>query len=297
MTRRLPYVVVRVADSVRGERLNAGIAIFDGLSAEVRTPKRLDKLRAMSHALDLEAFKEILGRLPEIDRLVMSDGTLVLDERLARLRDFTALDFSEPAWLEAPTHEAYEAAVGNLLKHLVEPEPGRVPALRKRSRLLSVVKKAFAGERVLAKKGEDLSSHRIVTNFEIAEGLQADFILKNGAMHIVETVDASDDQSSARKIVSDIAVSALVLEQARMTFGETVTRARLVYDASPTFERLATPSLEAAAHQGTELVNWASGDDRRRLLVELASLATPVETKSAAQERLTATTQRRLSLH
>ena len=297
MTRRLPYVVVRVADSVRGETLNAAIAIFDGATAEVRIPRRLDKLRAMSLAIDLDTFKQTLNRLPQIDQLITSAGKLTLDERLARLRDFTALDFSAPGWLEAATNDAFEAAVVNLLKHLVEPEPARVAPARKRTKLLSVVRRAFAAERVLAKKGEGLSSHRIVSNFEIAEGLLADFILKNGAMHIVETVDASDEHLSARKIVSDIAVSALVLEQARMTFGETQTRSRLVYDASPSLERVATPSLEAAAHQGAQLVNWASGDDRRKLLVELASLATPLETKSAAQERLTATTQGRLSLH
>lgn len=297
MTRRLPYVVIRVADSLRGEALNAAIAIFDVSSAEVRLPRRLDKLRAMSHALDLEAFKETLCRLPDVDRLIVSQGVSRLDERLARLRDFTALDFSEPAWIEAPTHDAYEAAVRNLLTHLVEPEPARVAPARKRSKLLSVVKRAFAAERVLARKGEDLNSHRIVTNFEIAEGLQADFLLKNGAMHVVETVDASDDQTSARKIVSDIAVSALVLEQARMTFGENTTYGRLVYDASPSLERVASPSLEAAAHQGALLVNWASGDDRRKLLVELTSLATPIEGKAKGAERLTATTQRRLSLH
>ena len=114
---------------------------------------------------------------------------------------------------------------------------------------------------------ENLDSHRIISNYEIAEGLEADFLLKNGAMHVIETVDASDDHTSARKIVSDIAVSALVLEQARMTFGENAARSNLVYDASSTLERIATPSLDAAAHQGAVLVNWASGDDRRRYIV------------------------------
>jgi hypothetical protein len=297
MTRRVPYVVVKVADPIRGEALNAAIAVFDGPLAEVRVPRRLDKLRALSHALDLEAFRESVVRLGELDQMIVQQGVERLQDRLERLRDFSGFEFSEPAWLEAPNHDAYEKAISGLLRHLVEPEPARLQPTLKRTRLLSVVRKAFAAERVLARKGEDLSSHRIVRNYEIAEGLQADFLLKNGAMHVVETVDASDEHTSARKIVSDIAVSALVLEQARMTFGEKSTFARLVYDASPSLEKIATPSLEAAAHQGATLVNWASGDDRQRLLVELASLATPIETKKSREAHITATTQGRLSLH
>jgi hypothetical protein len=289
--------VVKVADPARGETLNAAIAVFDGERADVRLPRRLDKLRALSNALDLDALRASVARLGELDQFVVDDGVDDLADRLARLRDFTGFEFSQPAWLEAPNHETYERALSALLRNLVEPEPARLAPVRKRTRLMSIVRKAFAAERVLAKKGEDLNSHRIVTNYEIAEGLQADFLLKNGAMHVVETVDASDDHTSARKIVSDIAVSALVLEQARMTFGESATQARLVYEASSSLERIATPSLEAAAHQGTLLVNWASGDDRRRLLVELASLATPIARKGSAETHLTATTQGRLSLH
>ncbi len=298
MTRRHPYVVIKVADDVRGEALNAAIAVLEPGGAEVRLPRRLDKLRALSHALDLDAFKASLHRLPEIDQLILGQGVSTLEERLRRLQDFTGLSFSEPSWLDATTHDAYETAISGLLKHLVEPEPARVQPSRKRTRLLSVVRKAFRTERVLARKGENLDLHRIVSNYEIAEGLEADFLLQNGAMHVIETVDASDDHTSARKVVSDIAVSALVLEQARMTFGENATRSNLVYDASPTLERIATPSLYAAAHQGAVLVNWASGDDRRRLLAELASLATPLQsTKSGDADRITATTQGRLSLH
>ena len=54
MTRRHPYVVIKVADAVRGEALNAAITVLEPSGAEVRLPRRLDKLRALSHALDLD---------------------------------------------------------------------------------------------------------------------------------------------------------------------------------------------------------------------------------------------------
>jgi len=296
MSRKFEYVVVKLADVIRGESLNAALAIFDQNSIDIRIPRRVEKLKAMSHALDLDAFKESVYRLAELDRYIRESGAIETEGRVEGLRTLTGFEFSETAWFDAPTSAAYETCTQNLLRLLIEPEPARLKTVHKRTRLLSVVKKAFKSERVLAKKGEDLSSHRIVSNYTIAEGLDADFILKNGAMHVIETVDASDDQFSARKVVGDIAISALVLEQARMTFGEATTSSRLVYDATSALERIATPSLEAAAHQGTALINWASADDRRRLLVELSSLATPFEQKGS-KTHLTATTQAKLSLH
>lgn len=296
--RRYNFVVLKVADATRGEALNAGIVTLQNDCLSVILPKRLEKLRALSHALDTDKLRASALRLPELDGLLGNSGDVSFADRLSRLSHIAGFTFSEPSWFEAASPEFYDSAVSMLLKNLVEPEPTRLPPLRKRTRLLTTVKRALRAERVLARKGEDLGSHRIVSNYEIAEGLEADLLLKNGAMHVIETVDASEDHTSARKIVSDIAVSALVLEQARMTFGRASTSARLVYDASPALERVTTPSLEAAAHQGAELVNWASDDDRRKLLVSLASLATPFElkTKSSAPY-LTATAQQKLLLH
>ncbi|GGE19710.1 hypothetical protein GCM10011529_27860 [Polymorphobacter glacialis] len=109
--------------------------------------------------------------------------------------------------------------------------------------------------------------------------MAADFVLKNGAMHIIETVDAATEESSARKLVSDIAVSALVLEQSRMNFGINNTRSKIVFDISSSLDRLAAPSLMAAEHQGAELFNWASDEDRKRLIESVTNLAIPYEDK------------------
>ena len=181
---------------------------------------------------------------------------------------------------------------------LVDPEAAPAKLVKKRTKLSTAFKAALRIERVLARKGESLSAHRVVSNVQIAEGLAADFVLKNGAMHIIETVDASSDEATLRKVVSDIAVSALVLEQARMTFGASNTKARLVYDASSIMERIALPSLEAAAHQGAELVNWASHDDRRALIVQISKLADPLPTRKEIKiNSLHASTQSKFSLN
>lgn len=135
---------------------------------------------------------------------------------------------------------------------------------------------------MLARRDEELSSHRILSGYQIEEGLVADLVLKNGAMHVVETVDASGESDNLKKTIGEIGTAALVLERARMKFGESDTKTRLVYNASPALETIALPSLEAAAHQGAELINWASADARMKFVHSLSSLAIPMENKRRA---------------
>lgn len=265
-------------DSLRNERLNLALVILHDDKLEVRLPKSLDKLRAISAALDLDLVREQLGNLPSLDQIIREQGTYAVSDRLRLLADFSAVQFSAPGDIFASNADLYSHHIEQLLTKLVEPERAPPGVLKHRStRLLSDVKRMFKAERVLARKGEDLNAHRIVPNHKIAEGLAADLLLKNGSMHVVQTVDASSEDGSPRRAIHGIAVSALVFEHSRMTFGEERTQARLVYQATSSLERLISPSLYAAEHQGAFLVNWESRDDRNRFVIELSSLAQPVD--------------------
>lgn len=299
MGRDFEYAVVQFVDRERDERLNAGLAIFSNRGLDLRLPKRLDKMRALSAALDLEGLRTAISNLTEFDRMLVSDGTVVVKDRIRLLAELSTFVITEPCRFVANSAASYEELASQLLKALVEPEPARAKIVRKRTRLVSVFKQALRRERLLARPGEDLSAHRVLSNVQIAEGLAADFVLQNGAMHVIETVDASEDDFSPRRIVSDIAISALVLEQSRMTYGERQTTTRIVYDASASAERVAMPSLYAAAHQGAELINWASQDDRNKLLVLLSTLAVPTERRAGKGEvaNFHASTQHRLKLN
>jgi len=119
----------------------------------------------------------------------------------------------------------------------------------------------------------------LVPGYEIDRGLVADLVLKNGSFHVIETIDASSEAEGLRKAVSDVAVSALVLERARMAFGETRTKSKIVYSMSSSLESMMKPSLDAAHNQGAELINWESGVDRKNFLSHIASLAIPTDIK------------------
>ena len=273
------FAVVRLnsAES-RDERLNVGLVIANGDTLDVRVARRLDKVHAISSALDSEDVRSLLEGLASQDeglRQQISD----VDERMRALFRVGPVSLSELGSFSAETAESYETRVASVMRALVEPEPSAPKVREKRSRLLTQVKQAFRRERVLAQRGENIEAHRLVSAFAIDEGLTADLALRNGAMHIVETADATGEQDALRKAVAEIAVSALVLERARMKFGENETKTKLVYSASSSIEKAAIPSLDAAAHQGTELVNWLSAHDRERFINSLSSLAEPVPRK------------------
>lgn len=300
MARYYNYTVAQLSsDAVRNERLNLAILIFEDDRLSVKLPKSLDKVRAVSGALNTDTLRDSLTNLANIDDYARQQGASTPAERLLVIQELTSLGLSPLGEFTAPSADIFDRTVRNLITQMIEPEPAPARLHRTRpTKLLTDVKTAFRNERVLAQKGEDIDAHRIVTNYKVAEGLPADLILKNGAMHVIQTADASSDESSAKRVISSIAISALVFEQARMGFGDSNTKARLIYKANSMMESLITPSLDAAEHQGAKLINWDSRDDRVKFIVELTSLASPLEV-SRKNQRLAihASTQKRFDLN
>lgn len=100
-------------------------------------------------------------------------------------------------------------------------------------------------------------------------------MLRNGVLHVVETIDASRDVDTPHGAIVNIGLASLVLEHAKMKFGADDTKRRLVYHASAALENKAAPSLEVARNQGAILTNWASESQRNEFLRTLSELATP----------------------
>lgn len=294
------YAIVRFqAHPARNESLNIGIIIFHNSGVDVRPAKNLDKIRALSGAIDQELIRESLINLENIDRTFCIKDGLTDADRLEAINSISPLDFSGIGRFEAYSSVVYDQVITRLMANLVEPEIAPLKKIVRRSRLLTSVKSALKYERVLAKRGEDISAHRVVSDWPLAEGLSADLALQNGKMHIFETIDAQSDDVSLRKLISNIGVSALVLEQARITYGSNETNSRLIYTASAHNEFILKPALHAAEHQGAKLINWASQDDRNSLLIEITKLATAFENprKVVGMKNINASTQQRFLLN
>ena len=274
------FAIVRLGtNDARDERLNVGVVVFTEGKLDVRVGRRPEKVRALSAGIDTVDLKAIAANLSVLDEALQRDFGSAVDQRHEHLRSVGPITLSPLGSFVAENASDYENRVAGIIKAMVDVEPAPRVVKEKRSGLLTQVKRVFKQERVMAKKDEDLSSHRIVTAYALDDGLVADLVLRNGAMHVVETVDATSEEETARRAISEVAVSALVLERARMRFGRQNTQAKLVYSANATLERAATPSLEAVANQGTQLINWESLEDRNKFIQSMAMLATPIPSK------------------
>jgi hypothetical protein len=284
-------------DPYRDERLNIAMVIFHDDRLDIRIARKLSKVKAISEAVDPTKVAESLMALNDLDATLRSNGIVDPLERSSLLNDLGIASLSGFGEIDSTTPVVYETMISLVMRDVVDAEVARPSSNRKSTKLVTLVRSALRREGILAKKGESLEAHRVVSNVHLAEGLVADFVLKNGAMHVVETVDASGDEISAKRVVTDIALSALTLEQARIVYGERATSGRLIYDASASAERLAEPSLRAAEHQGAELINWRSQDDQRKFIDQLVELAEPSEYPKGAPTRFVSGFQRRLNFN
>lgn len=278
------FSIVRLSSNdARDERLNVGLLVFKGDALDLRMSKRLDKVRSMSSAIDATVVRELMSNIAALNERI-PDKELVA--QLLNSGRLGALSLSASGNFSAQDEGVYETRVASLMRQLVDPEPSTQPSRSKRTRLFTNVRATLKRERLIALSGEDLGSHRIIPRYQLEDGLVADLVLRNGSMHVIETVDASGSEDQVRKAVSEIGVAALVLESARMKFGPKNTKTRIVYEASPSLEKVIKPALDAAENQGAELINWESQVDRGRFVHAMGALAVPVPLKRAPRSQI-----------
>lgn len=299
MARCYNYAIAQLeANPSRGERLNVGLLVFDPDGLRVHYAKNLEKVRAISAAIDRAMVEQALTNLVGLDCGLVADGLQSVCERVNALSQLSAVSISAPGRFFADSATSYEISIDRLMAQLIEPEPSfKRGKPVKKTRLMSSVKAAFRAEKILAKKDEGLDSHRIVLNEQLADGLNADLVLKNGSMHVTQTVDASHIDR-VRRAIQEIGLSSLIFEQARINFGGDRTVPRLVYSASAQMEASISAALHAAEHQGAKLINWDSRDDRTGFVVEMSSLAEPSSIQQKANfGRIHASSQDRFKIN
>lgn len=266
------------AHPIRRERLNLALVVFKNNALDIRITRRLDKIRAISSAIDVEYIKLSIERLISIDQDQLEAGASGANERLSALRMLSSFCFSDLGELDA-AEARYEELLCKLVQRLVDPEPAPPQWQKRPTRLLRIIKSALKAEHILARKDEGLDCHRVVSGYQVADGLTVDLLLKNGAMHVFEAVDASLEDQALQRVISNVAVSSLVFAQAKVNFGPEDTKTKLVYTAGSSVEQAMLPSLRIVEAQGANLVNWNSADDQRSFLAYVSSLATPLPVK------------------
>ncbi|HWV61499.1 MAG TPA: DUF3037 domain-containing protein, partial [Sphingopyxis sp.] len=87
-------VIQFVAHPIRNERINVGIVIFSDDGIDVRISKRLERVRSLSAAIDIDQIRQSIIGLREIDAHARSTGCFSENERLESFSSFSSFEFS-----------------------------------------------------------------------------------------------------------------------------------------------------------------------------------------------------------
>ncbi|MBO9602100.1 MAG: DUF3037 domain-containing protein [Novosphingobium sp.] len=274
MAKSYRFGVLRFASHpLKSEVLNVALLLESEDGLQVRVARRLEKIRAISAALDVNEISEELNEIPKILNNISDD---IFDSEFAvkMISDLTCFTLSYRGDFDVSSPALFESVINDLMLRYVEPEPAQPKPVRKRhTRLRQDILQALRAEKILARPSEGLDSHRVIYKHHLAQGIVADFVLQNGAMHVVESVDASTETATVQRSLYEIAMSTLTFEHARINFENRHVKPRLIYNSSLEIEKALAPSLYAAQHQGAEIVNWASEKDRMQFLATFSSLA------------------------
>jgi hypothetical protein len=215
-----PFVFLRAQpDRARGESLNVGLVVFlkEGPRVYLDCPPwRLRALHPDLEHIDLVQWsneleiclKEFTDQRSQLDWLCNGMGAIRADQAMGHVH--------------VPNADSVTAIVEDLLERFVHlPERTLSPIQRKTStnknRLHSQLRTWFRASRLFSSKLSDLSNHRIIPSYpiDISDDLYADFALKNGAIHIIETLDLRGVEKVTKTVRGEAGLTAILLDQAR----------------------------------------------------------------------------------
>jgi Protein of unknown function (DUF3037) len=124
------FAIVRLGtNDAREERLNVGLAVFNGEKLDVRVGRRIDKVRALSAGVEMNTVRELISSLSKIDETLLLEKPLDIATRHAELRQFGPISLSSLGSFTAETGTDYESRVASILKAMVDVDP-HLPSLQ-----------------------------------------------------------------------------------------------------------------------------------------------------------------------
>jgi hypothetical protein len=205
------YIINYQPYPVRAEHCAVGVLVFgnDG-NARIHLASNLRKLKAIDPQASVEMLHDSLKWLvTEINR---NTGTWS-----AFQHGISSIRFSkEPGSFQYETDADYDKQVKWLLAVSAEPRSVKPGEHRKpKSRLFIELKNTFKAYGWLGESAQEIENHKVVTNYPVSldEDLNAEFAMKNGILHLTETVDFRSGVSSSKRM--EARGKALVFDSAK----------------------------------------------------------------------------------
>jgi hypothetical protein len=260
------YSIIRyVPNPIAEEAINVGVAVFGGGSAPLFRFIG-DWTRARQFGGESTEFLQRFAKQVASAQLGIFSESGAWDESKLRSvlgRWHNSIQFTSPrASLKEPAALLDEVAT-DFLHGAVKRE-----ALR-RTRLNTEVRSMFRRMRVLAREPGDVRRKRVVPDFPIDQrtGLVAEFVVKNGVFHVMETIDYRGAMPTATPKFYETGAKALVLVEAKQKLGPRTQR-YVIYSARPEDRSSIKKNLALLHSHADHLINY----DSQRDIATFASL-------------------------
>lgn len=216
MSTTTPFLILRAVTSApRSESLNIGLVAWTELGKPLvmldRSPSRLRALHPNLARIDLDGWSkrlcEELGRIDGIDNQITLLPHMVQPFRVDEVPGVIISDDMD-----------LQAEIESLFGRLVAPLPAtiKLPPKRKQSKLHIEIRSWLRSAKLYSSRAEDLSRRRVVSNYPVdpSTDLYVDFALKNGKIHVVETLDLRGINHVTSAVRGDAAIKSITLAQA-----------------------------------------------------------------------------------
>jgi hypothetical protein len=206
MTTASYYVISHYPSRFKSEHVNIGIVVFiGGEDVRIHFIDDLKKVKVIDPNAKVETIRSWENTLPAL----LLD--MPIDRRVPFLQNFGSWAIPEmPGTFVFENSKDYLARVATLMDHLAVARPRHKPSREHISRLHLDVKDQF---QIHGWLGKDIKNHEIVTRYELREEVNAEFALRNGKLHVIETLDLRTSNLSEKR--KEARSKALVLDVAK----------------------------------------------------------------------------------
>lgn len=268
------YSIIKVTpDHFRGETLNIGVALFLDGAVSVHISGNLSKLKAVDPTFDTSLLDDFKNAIEGLN--AMGVGQEYILASICRPGQIYA---TKMGTIRAAQGTTPNSVISRLLATHVNPKSGSDSRALRGSRLTTKLKEEFKILNILGESSDDIANHKVVPQFPIsmAEDLFADFVLKNGAWRVTETIDFRSNPDRIRTTKrGEAALKTLTLEKAGRKFGNNFIPV-VVYAANPNTMDLVQPSLNILSGHCDRMFDMSDPEDMRSyfaMMVEAARSA------------------------
>ncbi|MDE1358784.1 MULTISPECIES: DUF3037 domain-containing protein [Vibrio] len=251
-------------DSQRGEVMNVGILIYLANGVDIRILQSVSKLKAFDSHLNLNVLNEFVSDLEWVAKGISNP------EKLHQIFQ-GQFSISKPGYFTVSEMSDYEIKANSLMDKFVNPIKSKRKAGNKR--LVTNIKEEFQKQGILGSSIDDISNHKVVTSYPIAEneGLFAEFLLKNGSYHLTETLDLRTEQHRAK--LGESALKALTIDKAKDVFQGNLKSFVIFAAENASQERNAKHQLNILGEHTDNMFNLCSKQDMAAYYEHMISAA------------------------